>query len=233
MKKIKKLLKTFSFLGLAVAIIGTSVFVMSQNRVEAAVCGNAPSSSTYTGLGSNLALRAQSDAVESTTEKISLEFTPQQTWGTGSTLSGGMGSFATSSCTYVNSGISFYISNTALSIYFTDSTRTSAFVEGTDYKDLGSGVSVTSSSNSQATAEFNLATINATEAQQLSVDISASGWAEVLIKQGSDAEVSLVTFKLPADAASFYSSYGQISVAYSPPNANSVSCTGITGTGEV
>jgi hypothetical protein len=231
MKKIKLHIKVLSVFSCLAIMLSAGAVLVPQHKVNALSCGSPPS--VGSGSGSNLSLEALSDVVDSATKKIGLELTPQQSWSPGTSLNGTMGGFSTSACTPVNATISFSIRDSVMHVYYYDYDRTTGFVQGTDYKDVATGAAVTSGSNTQAILQLTPSPINQAEAQLISVDMSDNGWAEILLKQGSSAETSLVKFKLPANTAAFYSGYGQMSLTYSPPNSNTLSCTSIVGSGEI
>lgn len=173
-------------------------------------------------------------APDSTVQKIGYEFTPTAVLTTGQNIFTYSTKFANSSCASVNSQVSITLDDAKkLTIDFADSGRSGAFVAGTDYNNLGAGVTVSSPTNTEAMASYTLSSMPAGTAQLISVDLSNAGFADIYLKSGSGTDTRLVSFKLPATAASFYSHNNMLGVVTFSATNGASTCSELSGSAEV
>jgi len=206
----------------------------SPRAVSAAACAT-----SFAGGGQGgvlLSLSARLGPVDSSVHKVTTEFTPAQTWQDGSSSLETTVAFAKNDCTSANAYVSFSLVGKALTTTYYSGNHSGAFISGTDYKNLTSGVSVpTSSSTTHLSATYTTGSIATGSAQQLSVDLATdAGFADIYLKQGSGSEALLMSLKLPNNTSSFLTTNESSAyVSYSESTFSGETCSGITGSGQV
>lgn len=232
--KIKNILVSMFFS--ALLIVPTFVVVQMVSPTHSASAAACTATTGGGGGGSLLKLETTLSTVDSSVEKLTTEFTPAQAWQDSSSSLWTAVQFAKNDCTNSGATLSMNLTGKSLSLYYTDVGHSGTFVNGTDYKNVASGVNVASSSSTiSLSATYTTATVAADTAQQLSVDLGTdAGFANVYLKQGSASEALLVSIKLPTNTTSFLVKNSVAArVSYSEATFQEESCTAITGSGEV